>query len=262
MQIHRSLGSLTMALTLGCALAATLPAASPFAGKWKFNAAKSKLTGITDSVTAAGPNAWKFTYGTYSWTVKADNTDQPTPFGSTVALKAVNPTTWQLSDKTKGKLTATETWVLAPDGKSMVRTSAGKREDGSAFNDVVTMKRTNGDKGFEGAWESLEVKATWTDVVIADNGDAGITATVPADAVTLPLTFDGKESAATGPRVPAGLTTTTKAAGPRKLEVTSKMNGKILDTETWEVSSDGKTFTYTELDAGEKKATVTVFDKL
>ena len=83
--------TLVLSITLGCAFAATVPAASPFTGKWKFNAAKSKLSGATDSVAAAGPNTWKFAYGTFSWTVKADGSDQPTPFGSTVALKALSP---------------------------------------------------------------------------------------------------------------------------------------------------------------------------
>ena len=121
MQLHRSLiGTIAM----GCAFAAAIPAASPFAGKWKFNAAKSTLTGATDSVAAAGPNTWKFSYGTFSWTVKADGTDQPTAFGTTVALKVVSPAKWQLTDKAQGKVTATEIWDLSADGKSMTRTSA------------------------------------------------------------------------------------------------------------------------------------------
>jgi hypothetical protein len=38
-------------------LASTLYAASPFVGKWKIDEAKSRLAGVSDSVTAAGPNA-------------------------------------------------------------------------------------------------------------------------------------------------------------------------------------------------------------
>src|ERR1019366_7936151 len=150
---------LLVAIALGGAFASIVPAASnPFAGKWKFNASKSKVTGTTDSIAAAGANAWKFTYGSYSWTLKADGTDQPTPFGNTVALKVVSPTTWQLTDKVKGKVTTTETWVLADDGQSMTRTSAGKHENGDAFTDVLKEKRTAGAKGFEGTWETAEFK--------------------------------------------------------------------------------------------------------
>ena len=249
-------------VALGCAFAATVPAASPFAGKWKFDAAKSVVTGTTDSVAAAGPNAWKFTYGSFSWNVKADGTDQPTPFGNTLSLKVVSPAKWEFTNKTNGKLVSVDTWTLSGDGKSMTRTSGGKREDGTTFSDVFTMKRTASDKGFEDSWESSDAKVSWTDVVMEANGDAGIMLTVPAESIKVPLTLDGKESPISGPKVPPGMTTSTKAAGPRKLDVTTKMNGKVLDTETWEISPDGKTFTYTEHDAGEAKAMVQVFDKI
>ena len=258
MQFQRSL---IAALALGCAFAATLPAASPFAGKWKFNAAKSKLTGATDSVTAAGPNAWKFAYGTFSWTVKADGTDQATAFGSTVALKVASPTKWELTDKAKGKVTGVETWELAADGKSMTRTTAGTHEDGKAFKDVITVKRTAGDKGFEGTWESTEVKSSFTELDL-EGTDTALTLTIPAENMKVKLTFDGKDNPYEGPKVPAGLTLSAKMSGPRKIEAVTKAGGKALDTETWEVSADGKTFTYTEKDAGEDKAQIYVLDKM
>jgi hypothetical protein len=262
MKIQSPLCSLMVVIALGCGIAATAPAASPFSGKWKFNAAKSKLTGTTDSVAAAGPNAWKFSYGTFSWTIKADGTDQPTPFGSTVALKALSPTKWELIDKSKGKVAATETWELAADGKSMTRTSAGTHEDGTAFKDVTTVKRTAGDKAFEGTWESTEVKTSFSEVDMEAVGDTGITVILPAEKMKFTVTFDGKENPIEGPKVPPGMTVSGKMSGPRKVEAVTKAGGKPLDTETWEVSSDGKTFTYTEKDSGEAKAQVSVFDKM
>lgn len=261
MQFHRSLRSLTVAIALGSAFAAIAPAASPFTGKWKFNAAKSKLTGTTDSVAAAGPNAWKFTYGTFSWTVKADGTDQPTPLGSTVSLKAISPTKWELADKAKGKLTGTEAWELSADGRSMTRTTVGTREDGTPFKDVVTVKRTAGDKGFEGTWESTEVKTSFTEVDL-DGNDTGVVATVPADKTKFAVTFDGKENPVEGPTVPPGMVVSGKMSGPRKIEVIIKAGGKAIATGTWEISADGKTFTYTEKDSGEAKAQVSVYDKI
>jgi len=247
----------SVALALSCSLA---HAASPFAGKWKYNAAKSKLTGTTDSVAAAGSNAWKFTYGTFSWTIKADGTDQNTPFGRTVALKTT-PTSWVLTNKSNGKLTSTETWVLSADGKSMTRTSTGKREDGSPFTETVIVKRTAGGKGFEGTWEASDVKIAFTQMSVDDNGSAGITAFFPDRAVKVPLLFNGKDSPISGPKIPPGATTNTKVVSPRKLEISEKLAGKLMDSETWEVSSDGKTFTYTEKDPGVDALMVIVLDK-
>jgi hypothetical protein len=259
MQIQRLLIAV---IALGCAYPSLASATSPFAGKWKFNEAKSKLTGTTDSVASTGPNAWNFMEGNLSWTIKADGTDQAVPFGGTVALKVNSATNWTFTHKANGKLSSTETWVLAADGKSMTRTSTGKMGDGTPFNDVVTEKRTAGGKGMEGTWASSGIKATWTDLVIEDNGATGITVTELADSLKTPLTMDGKESPVTGPLVPPGSTTVTKANSPRSLAVTTKMNGKVLDTETWEISTDGKTLTCTETDPGEPQPTVIVYDKI
>jgi len=258
MQLHRSLA---VAMALGCAFAAAMPAASPFTGKWKFNAARSTLTGATDSVAAAGANTWKFSYGTFSWTVKADGTDQATPFGSTVALKVVSPAKWEITDKAKGKVTATETWELAADGKSMTRTSVGTHEDGTPMHDVVTVKRTAGDKGFEGTWESTDVKTTFTEVDM-EGSDTMVMVTLPAEKMKFMVTSDGKESPVEGPKVPPGMTISGKMTGPRRIEAVTKVGGKAMDAETWEISADGKTFTYTEKDSGEAKAQVSVLDKM
>jgi ABC-type oligopeptide transport system substrate-binding subunit len=76
------------------------------------------------------------------------------------------------------------------------------------------------------------------------------------------VTFDGKEAMVEGPKVPPGMTVSAKMTGPRKVEAVTKMGGKVFDSETWEISADGKTFTYTEKDAGESKAQVSVFDKM
>jgi hypothetical protein len=254
--------TLLVAIALGGAFASTVPAASLFAGKWKFNQSKSKIAGTSDSVAAAGPNTWKFTYGSFSWTVKADGTDQPTPVGNTVALKVVSPTTWQLTDKVNGKVTSTETWVLSDDGQSMTRTSAGKHENGQAFSDVTKMKRTAGAKGFEGTWESVDYKGAPPEVDIENATDAGLTLTISAESVKFVVTFDGKDNPVLGPRVPAGTTMSAKMAGPRKISAATKFKDKVMDSETWEVSADGKTFTYTEQDAGEAKPIVAVYDRL
>lgn len=253
--------NLACALILICALAGILFAApSPFSGKWKFNASKSSMAGTADSVAAAGTNAWKFTYGSFSWTIKADGTDQPDAFGNTVALKVLSPAKWELTNKTGGRVTTVSAWSLSADGNSMTRISTGKHEDGTPINDSATFKRTAGAKGMEGTWQSTEVKYAPSEVTM-DGTDTSVTLTVPADNFNMTFQLDGKDYPATGPRVAAGTTTSPKKVTARKLTAVTKYKDQVLDTETWEISADGRTFTYTELDAGVKNASVMVFDK-
>jgi len=238
----------------------TLYASNPFVGKWKIDQAKSHVTGATDSVAAAGPNRWKFQYGSFSWTLKADGTDQPTPFGTT-ALKVLNATTWQFINKNSGKPSGAETWVLSTDGKSMTRTFAGQKENGEPYTAVAAMKRTAGTAGFEGTWESTEVQMPFDEVDIEPNSDDGISLHVPADGTRYSVKFDGKEYPEEGPRLPAGMTVSVKMTGARTAQATTRLNGKVFDHEDWEVSADGMTFTYTEHDAGTDNPAVIILHR-
>ena len=44
--------------------------------------------------------------------------------------------------------------------------------------------------------------------------------------------------------------------------VFQKVKGQQRDSETWEVSADGKVSTYTELDAGEAKPITGIYDRI
>jgi hypothetical protein len=249
---------LLFGVTLLCS--SLLHASNPFVGKWKIDQAKSHITGSTDFVEAAGPDTWKFRYGSFSWTVKADGTDQPTPFGTT-ALEVVNPATWQFTNKTNGKPSGTEIWVLSANGKTMTRTYAGQKDNGDPFTGEASMKRTAGKAGFEGAWESTDVQMPFTEVDIEPNGVDGISVHVPADGTHYSLKFDGKDYPEEGPRIPAGLTVSAKMTGARTVRATTLLNGKVFDNEDWELSADGTTFTYTQHDAGTDKPALIILHR-
>lgn len=238
----------TAALALALALASAASTANPFIGKWKIDEAKSHLTGDTDSVTRAGPNAWTFHSGAFSWTVKADGTDQTTPFGTT-AMKVVNATTWEFTNKSNGKLTSTETWVLSPDGRSMKRNFNEQTGNGGSSSGSEIVKRTSGSSSFEGTWQSTELRMSFTEVDVEPNGDDGLTLHLPEDGTHYSVKFDGKDYPEEGPRLPDGMTVSAKMTGPRTIRAITKLNGKAIDNEDWEISADGQTFTYTQRDA-------------
>jgi hypothetical protein len=202
----------------------------------------------------------KFQYGSFSWTVKADGTDQPTPFGTT-ALKVINSTTWQFTNKNNGKPSLTETWALSADSQTMTRTFVGKKEDGDQFSSVATMKRNAGTAGFAGTWEITAAQMPFTEIDIEPNGDDGITLHIPADGTTYSLKFDGKDYPEKGPRIPASVTVSAKMTGKRAAQATTKLNGKVFDNEDWEVSADGSTFTDTEHDAGSDKPALIILHR-
>ena len=254
-----------LALVLGTSLGALFltPAVDdPYTGTWRLNAAKSKFTGQQDKVTAAGANAWTFSYGTSSWTLKGDGSDTPTPFGNTVALRPESATTWRFSWKTlKGSAISTDTWTLSSDGKSMVRVSSGTREDGKRFSDTTQVKRVAGTQGFVGTWEATVVKISAPADFTVRATETGLEFRVPAADFSFTCAYDGKPNSTHGPRAPAGQTIGCTKHG-KSLQFTVRIGDKTLATVDWSIAADGKQLTWTGHDAGVAQSTVGIYDRV
>ncbi|MGA2131613.1 MAG: hypothetical protein ABSH50_04795 [Bryobacteraceae bacterium] len=253
----------TWLLAAGACLATVLQAAgNPFVGKWKLNPAKSKLTGQSDSVQSVGPNAYKFTYGAFSWTLTANGKDQPWPLGGSVILTAVAASTWKFTYQFNGRVASIDHWWLSPDGKSMIRAREGTGEDGSAFSSETRYRRTAGEKDFAGTWRSSKITAHTPDlVIILANGDDGITRSIPVEGSTVSLKFDGADYKVQGPRAPAGMTLAAERKGSRKIRTETKLDGKSLNTADISVSPDGRTTTVLQHDAGVLEPYIVIYDR-
>jgi hypothetical protein len=75
----------------------------PFAGKWKLNASKSKLTDVM-KVESAGGRKYAFDFGSgNAETILADGTDQPGNAGTTLAVTVVDSNPWKVVRKKDGR---------------------------------------------------------------------------------------------------------------------------------------------------------------
>jgi len=102
-----------------CALgSATDP---PYAGKWKMNIAKSDFGDTTVTYEQMSGGEMKATIDGQSYTFKTDGRDNMTPWGMTVAWKAVDANTWQMTEKTNGKVT---TLIVSAGGKTLIETGS------------------------------------------------------------------------------------------------------------------------------------------
>jgi len=251
-------------LLAACAL--QLPvfsAANPFAGTWKFNQAKSDLKGQTYTIASLGDNRFRFTFGSaQDFTINADGTDQTSLPGTTVAITVKDPNTWELVFKTNGTKTGTATCSLAADGKSQACKFTVIRPDGSEVENTFVDHRVSGSGGFAGVWQRASMtlgNPSLLQIDASPNGNLAVS--WPSDKVSMTVTLDGNDFAVEGPTVVKGATASATRKGAHSIRMTDKLNGKVLDTADWKVSSDGKVLTITEHDAGVKKATVSVYDR-
>ncbi len=259
---------LTASLLVGTLHAAPYPSPSAdsatgsFAGKWKLNPSKSKLTDQM-KVEAAGPNKYNLIFsGDNVETVVADGTDQPGLFGTTIAVTVDAPDSWKVVRKNNGHITIVGLWKLSPDGTTLTDNFTGYRPDGTTTNLHYIYTRTTGATGFPGTWESTteEVNSTF-ELQIKPNPDDGLSIIYPGSAMIKSVKFDGKDYPGSGSNVPAGYTSSANRLNPQTLEITDKMNGKLFDSQKIDLSPDATTLTITTTVPGRTKPNIQVFDR-
>ena len=237
-------------------------ATDPFAGTWKLNPAKSKLTDQM-KVEAAGPNKYTFIFsGDNKETIVADGTDQAGIFGTTFAVTVLSPNQWKLVRKTGGHMTISAIWDLSSDGNTLTDNFTGYRADGSTSNLVYKYTRTAGASGFAGTWESVSEQVNSSfEMQVQTYEDDGLSFINPAQKMAKNIKFDGKDYQAQGPNLPAGYATSGRRVSDRAVELTDKIDGKVLDTQQVEVSADGKILTITTHFPGQAKPNIQVFER-
>lgn len=225
------------------AAAGTALAESPWAGTWKLDPAQSKLTGDTIRFAVAGSDL-TYTAGGHITKAKLDGSPTKTWIGSEETWKKIDDNTYESHATQNGVDLGTDTWTLAPDGKSLKVESKGNQPDGSSRDDVSEYNRVSGTHGLAGSWKgtktSLNEEQTYD---IAASGEDGLTWNIPAIKGVLDAKFDGKDYAPVGPTVPKGLTIALVRTSPRSLKMTEKVNGEVTVHSTMTLSADGKKFT-------------------
>src|SRR5690348_13804824 len=119
-------------------IATSLVAADPpYAGKWKVNLAKSDFGQTTFTVENLPGGEWQATAFGVTYKFKMDGKEYPDSMGGVVAWKAVDANTWQMTAKANGKVTETDTFKLAADGKTLTDTAKQMKADASSMESTT-----------------------------------------------------------------------------------------------------------------------------
>jgi hypothetical protein len=235
--------ALTLILLAGCAGSA-LAADSPFAGNWKLNVEKSKLTGDTLTYSAT-PNGYHYSNGaTLEYDFAADGKDYPMIAGRTVAWTKSADNTWDSVVKNeKGTVLSKSHRVLSKDGKKLTISYTSYRPDGTTGDGTDEYLRVSADTGLVGKWKDVKSKETSTSMTIAVPAAGQVAVEYPSYKQTISGPTDGTPIAVNGPTVPAGLFRSYKATGSHKWTFTTTLNGKVWRQGILSVSADGNTLT-------------------
>lgn len=242
--------------TLGVAMAAD----SPFIGKWKLNPAKSQFAGTTMTYEMLPSGEMQMTAEGQSYKFRIDGQEYPAMWGSTAAWKQTGPDCWETTIKMGGMMDTSSTTISA-DGKIMTVISKGTKPNGEKFEMDSTFARVSGGPGLTGKWRSTKVQVSAEIWEITANGDDGLTMKIVDYDAVCSVKFDGTEHPCTGPTMPKSLTMTARKIGARSLEFTEKMEGKVVFSDRFTVSSDGRTMTDEATPAGSNEKIKIIYDK-
>ena len=252
-------------LIIGLCLGSTGFAAfaqSPFAGDWKMNNDKSKMTGEVLEFVPAADGAIKITLEDRSYNFKTDGKEYAGVTGAKNIWKKVNDHTYQSTTSRNGILLTTTSWKISDDEKKLVAEDKGTMPSGKGFDDFTTYTRVAGSKGLMGSWKDMDVKLKEDTVMSLKAGSGDSIHWIMSDMkATVDLSMDGKECKPTGPTVPPGLTLAATKTGPRSFAMTEKINGRLLEKMDYKLSEDGKVLTEVVSPPDGKAPATIIYDK-
>lgn len=223
-------------------------AQSPFNGTWKIDVHKANFSPKPDVyVLMGGMYECKTCVPPYK--IKADGTDQPVsghPYYDTVAIKVISDHVIKEIDKKGGKVVATSTTTVSPDGKHVSFT----------FSDS---SNTNGGPPVTGSGTAIQVapgppgshaaSGSWKLEKVGDLSDNGIVFTYKISGNKINMTtptgqaytamLDGTDAPMTGD--PGTTSVSVKMLGKDTFEEIDKRDGKVISVWKMTIAADGKT---------------------
>jgi len=135
-----------------------LVAADPaYVGTWKFNPAKSQLTGDSVTITSSPDGTMTFDGQGFKYSFKADGKKYPTPDGGSASWTRVDPNTWDVAVTAGGNVVVN--YRATVQGETMRLMGKLAKPDGTPSEFNLTYKRASSGSGIAGKWTSTEVNA-------------------------------------------------------------------------------------------------------
>jgi len=236
----------------GALLIPVLAAAqSPFDGTWKVDMNKVDFP--------KKPYVYSLQNGMYECKscvppieVKADGMDQKVtghPYYDTVAIKVVSDSEVQETDKKNGKVVATNTLTVAPDGKTLTFQFSDSSNTNAA---PVTGKGESMRVGAKPPAGANMITGSWRQTKLENISDNGIMWTYKVSGDQLTMTsptgqsytakMDGTEAPMKGD--PGITSVSVKKTGNNTIEETDMRNGKVIGVMKATINGNTMTATY------------------
>jgi hypothetical protein len=242
----KGLPRLFLWVVVSCALTAALGCQTPstdWNGTWKLNPSKGNFQGPVFTISISADGEYRYDDGHSNFTFRCDGKDRPAKNNRTRACVKSSATVLDLTQKENGVKTSANHWELSVDGKVLTATATAFRPSGPVITGQVVASRMSGSNDFAGQWQDPGYLQRHADMTLRlDNQTVHIG--YPSAGQYIDAPFNGAEAAVYGPHAPQGVIYAVRLAVQREFLILSKRNGKVLTSESLELSSDGRVITY------------------
>ncbi|WP_263410903.1 hypothetical protein [Terriglobus tenax] len=258
----RSLRPAFLLLLTGLAAPIARAADSPFIGQWRLNPSRSKLTDVM-KVEAIDARRYTVNFGSGAENVTLDGTDQPGNFGSTLSLTRLAADSLKVVRKKNGRITLIAVWTLSNDARILTDHFTGYKPDGSTYELDYRYTRKGSGTGFAGEWVSIsEALNSSVSMQVTAYQEDGLAFSDSSTQTTRAAKFDDKDYPNLGPNAIPESTSSLRRVDERTLELTFKVEGRLIYKQQIQLSPDLRTMTLTRHIAGETETNIQVFEKI
>jgi hypothetical protein len=226
-------------------------ASSAFDGTWKGRVDSFKVTGKPDTFVIAE--------GTYTCTscipeikIKADGADQKVTghdYYDSVAVKIVDATTVERTNKLAGKVTGTSSMTVSADGSTLsgkFTDYTGEKPASFAYTEKRVATAKAGAHATSGSWQRDKINDANDALTIVTYEMAPDHFAMHANGQSYNAKFDGKEYPVEGD--PGHTVVSLKRIDDHTVLETDRRQGKVTDEIRLAASKDGKTVDVTDKD--------------
>lgn len=239
-------------------------ASSAFDGTWKGRVDSFKVTGKPDVFVIAA--------GTYTCTscipeikIKADGADHAVTghdYYDTVAVKIVDATTVERTNKMAGKVTGTNRVTASADGATLTgkfTDYTGEKTGTFTYTEKRVAAAPAGAHATSGSWQQNKVSDANDAVTIVTYEMTPDHFSMHANGQSYSAKFDGKEYPIVGD--PGHTTVTLKRLSANDVEETDHRKGKVTDVIHLATAVDGKSLKVEDKDVAHEQTVTFTLDK-
>jgi hypothetical protein len=209
-------------------------------GTWKLEPEKSHIDGPTLRISRSPDGVYHNAGRIGAANFNCDGKGHDVRGNVTVICAQKSHSYLEISAFKNGSRVSTAHWTLSDHENALTIQGTMLQPDGSAKPIEANYTRTSGATGFVGGWRNVEPFTGLATTLRTAVDDRAVHFNYAETDVHVDARIDGTSEPISTPRFPSGASIDLSEQGPRAFSLTTKLRGKVVYIERWQMSADGR----------------------